>query len=75
MSTWVVEQLVIEMSRRSHVIANSNVLVLGYTLRRIVPDTRNTQVSSLIDALSVYQISADIVDPVLDAKEERAFFY
>ena len=71
MSTWVVEQLVIEMSRRSHVIANSNVLVLGYTFKENCPDTRNTQVSSLIDALSVYQISADIVDPVLDAKEVK----
>ena len=71
MATWVIEQLVIEMARKAHVIANSKVLVLGFTFKENCPDTRNTKVSSLIESLSTYQISADIVDPVLDVEETK----
>jgi UDP-N-acetyl-D-galactosamine dehydrogenase len=71
MGRWVVEQLVLEMARRGHVIAGAKVLVLGLSFKENCPDLRNTQVINIILALKSYGMDPVLVDPWVDAVEAR----
>jgi UDP-N-acetyl-D-galactosamine dehydrogenase len=71
MGRWVVEQLVLEMARRGHVIAGSNVLVLGLTFKENCPDLRNTRVVDVIDVLRRYGMEPVLVDPWANAEEAQ----
>jgi len=71
MGRWVVEQLVLEMARRGHVIAGTQVLVLGLSFKENCPDLRNTRVVDLIEALQRYGMKPVLVDPWVDAEEAR----
>jgi len=71
MSRWVVEQLVLEMARRSKVIAGAQVLVLGLTFKENCPDLRNSRVVDVIQGLQCYGIQPVIVDPWVNAEEAR----
>ena len=71
MGRWVVEQLVLEMARRGHVIAGAQVLVLGLSFKENCPDLRNTRVVDLIKALQLYGMEPVLVDPWVDAEEAR----
>ena len=71
MGRWVVEQLVLEMARRGHVIAGAQVLVLGLSFKENCPDLRNTRVVDVIEALRRYGMEPALVDPWVDADEAR----
>ena len=71
MGRWVVEQLVLEMALRGHVIAGAQVLVLGLSFKENCPDLRNTRVVDVIEALRRYGIEPVLVDPWVDADETR----
>jgi UDP-N-acetyl-D-galactosamine dehydrogenase len=71
MGRWVVEQLVLEMARRGHVIAGSKVLVLGLSFKENCPDLRNTRVVDVIAALQCYGLEPMLVDPWVDPDEAR----
>lgn len=74
MGRWLVEQLVLEMARRGHVIAGAQVLVLGLSFKENCPDLRNTRVVDLIDALRRYGMEPQLVDPWVDpAEAEREY--
>ena len=57
MASWIVDQLIIEMARRSMVIGGSNVLILGFTFKENCSDIRNTKVVDIISALNTYKIN------------------
>ncbi len=66
MGSWIIEQLILSMARRSISIGGSNVLVLGLTFKENCNDIRNTKVIGMIKALDNYNINVDIVDPIVD---------
>jgi UDP-N-acetyl-D-galactosamine dehydrogenase len=69
MGRWLVEQLVLEMARRSQVIGGTEVLLLGLTFKENCPDLRNTRVMDVIDALQTYGMQSTVVDPWVIAEE------
>ena len=66
MGSWIIDQLILSMARRSLSIGGSNVLVLGLTFKENCNDIRNTKVIGMIKALENYNINVDIVDPIVD---------
>lgn len=72
MGEWVVQQLVLELSRRRIVIGGARVLLLGLSFKENCPDLRNTRVIDVITALRSYGIEPLIVDPCVDPAEARA---
>ena len=48
MGRWVVEQLVLEMASHGHIIAGSNILILGLTFKENCPDIRNTRIVDIV---------------------------
>lgn len=71
MGRWVVEQLVVEMVRRRHLIADARVLVLGLSFKENCPDLRNTKVVDIIDTLQLYGMEPVLVDPVVCPEEAK----
>lgn len=74
MGRWLVEQLVLEMSRCGQVILGARVLVLGLTFKENCPDIRNTRVVDVLAALKRYGMVPVLVDPWVDpAEAERVY--
>jgi UDP-N-acetyl-D-galactosamine dehydrogenase len=71
MGRWVVEQLVLEMARRGHVIAGSKVLVLGLSFKENCPDLRNTRVVDVLDVLRRYGMEPVLVDPWVNPEDAQ----
>jgi UDP-N-acetyl-D-glucosamine/UDP-N-acetyl-D-galactosamine dehydrogenase len=49
----------------------ARVLVLGFTFKENVPDTRNTKIADLVAELSTYVAEVQIYDPMADAAEAK----
>jgi len=69
MGPWIVEQLVLELARRSLVISGMEVLVLGLSFKENCPDLRNTRVVDILKALRRYGMDYLVVDPCVDPEE------
>ena len=69
MGRWVVDQRVLDMSRKGMVIANAKVLVMGLSFKENCPDLRNTRVVDLIQALELYGMEPMVIDPWVDQEE------
>mgnify|MGYP001612461455 CR=1 FL=1 len=69
MGTYVAEQLVKAMLSKGTHIANSKVLILGFTFKENCPDVRNTKVIDIVKRLEEYKIKVTIHDPQADAKQ------
>ena len=54
---WIVENLILNMSRNKINISSSNILILGITYKENCPDTRNTKVLKIIRELNNYHIN------------------
>jgi UDP-N-acetyl-D-galactosamine dehydrogenase len=63
MAIWYVEELIKEMYIKDLKIDSVEALVLGFTFKENCPDTRNTKVFDLINALNKNKIKCDVVDP------------
>ena len=71
MGRLVVDQLVLEMAKRGHVIAGTQVLTLGLTFKENCPDLRNTRVLDVVEAMQNYGMESVIVDPWADPNEAK----
>lgn len=71
MGRWVVEQLVLELVLRRHVIPGSQVLILGLSFKENCPDLRNSRVVDVIEALKRYGIEPVVVDPWVHVEEAK----
>tara|TARA_B100001989_G_scaffold123814_1_gene87371 strand:- start:1234 stop:2604 length:1371 start_codon:yes stop_codon:yes gene_type:complete len=69
MAKWIVDQLIIEMANRRLVIGGTKVLILGYSYKENCPDHRNSRVFDMINALKVYGLEYEIVDPYVDSAD------
>jgi UDP-N-acetyl-D-galactosamine dehydrogenase len=63
MGIFVANKLVKLLISKNHVIANSNVLVLGITFKEDCPDIRNSKVIDIVKELEQFNINVDVFDP------------
>ena len=69
MGMFVANKLVKLLIAKNHVIAKSNVLVLGITFKEDCPDIRNSKVIDIIKELEQFNIHVDVFDPHADKHE------
>ena len=74
MSQWLVEQLILEMTKEGITIGGAKVLVLGFSYKENCPDLRNTKVLDLIKLLEEYRIDVTVVDPLVDPIEAKRLY-
>ena len=63
MGMFVANKLVKLLIAKHHVIAKSNVLVLGITFKEDCPDIRNSKVIDIVKELQQFSINVDVFDP------------
>ena len=66
MSLYVVSQIVKRMLAKDIQLSDSKALVLGLAFKENCPDVRNTKVVDIINELSAYGMTVDVVDPWCD---------
>jgi UDP-N-acetyl-D-galactosamine dehydrogenase len=71
MSLYVVSQIVKGMLAKDIQLSDSRALVLGLAFKENCPDVRNTKVVDIIDELSAYGMTVDVVDPWCDPEDAR----
>lgn len=71
MGTYVVTQLVKEMTKRRIQVPGSKVLILGLAFKENCPDLRNTRVVDILKELKEYDVETDVYDPWVSEVEAR----
>jgi UDP-N-acetyl-D-glucosamine/UDP-N-acetyl-D-galactosamine dehydrogenase len=77
MAAYVANDVIKTMLKRKQSIDRAKVLVMGFTFKENVPDTRNTKVADLVRALQDFVSEVVIYDPMADAdlaKHEYGLF-
>ena len=69
MGMFVANKMVKLLIAKNHVIAKSNVLVLGITFKEDCPDIRNSKVIDIVSELQQYKVKIDVFDPHADKIE------
>ncbi|MDA3799333.1 MAG: Vi polysaccharide biosynthesis UDP-N-acetylglucosamine C-6 dehydrogenase TviB [Kiritimatiellae bacterium] len=69
MGEYVASQVIKLMIKKSHVIKNSKILMLGITFKENCPDIRNTRVVDLIESLADFGATIEVYDPWADPEE------
>ena len=63
MGTFVASRMVKLMIKKGHLIAKSEILILGITFKENCPDVRNTKVADVVNELTDFGAKITIVDP------------
>jgi len=71
MGQFVAEKTVKEMILAGHGILGNTVTVLGMAFKENCPDTRNTRVIDIVNALRGFGLKVQVCDPQADADEAR----
>ena len=66
MAAYVANDVIKAMLKRKQSIDGARVLVMGFTFKENVPDTRNTKVADLVRALRDFVAEITIYDPMAD---------
>jgi UDP-N-acetyl-D-galactosamine dehydrogenase len=66
MAAYVAGDVIKTMLRRRQPIDGARVLVMGFTFKEDVPDTRNTKVVDLVRSLRDFVAEVNIYDPMAD---------
>ena len=74
MAEWIVEQVVLQLSKRGQIVGGSKVLILGLTFKENCKDIRNTKVIKMIDSMKTYGIEPIVHDPIADPIEAKNKF-
>lgn len=69
MGRYVAEQTMKKLFISNCNLAKARVLILGWTFKENVPDTRNTKVVDIYNELRTYGITPSVYDPVADAHD------
>lgn len=69
MSSFLVDQLIKEMTQNRLLGENVNVIIIGCTFKENVPDIRNSKVFKLVKLLRDYGIEPKVYDYLADEKE------
>jgi UDP-N-acetyl-D-glucosamine/UDP-N-acetyl-D-galactosamine dehydrogenase len=68
MAAFVANDVIKTMLKRKQSIDRARILVMGFTFKENVPDTRNTKVADLVRALRDFVTEVVIYDPMADAE-------
>ena len=68
-SSWVVEQMVINLAKKKIPIGGTELLILGFSFKENCNDCRNTKVFDIVENVRSYNMDPIIVDPVVDKKD------
>jgi len=71
MAAYVAQDLIKTMLKRKLRVDAARVLMLGFTFKENVPDTRNTKIADLVAEIASYVGKVEIYDPLADAAEAR----
>ncbi|MCX7842202.1 MAG: nucleotide sugar dehydrogenase [Clostridia bacterium] len=69
MGKYIAENTVKQLIKADKQIKGAKVLIMGFTFKENVPDTRNTRVIDIVRELEEYGISVSITDPIADKNE------
>lgn len=69
MGPYVFDQVIKLMNRKSIVIEDSNILIMGLTFKENCPDIRNTRVVDIVEKFKDSKCNVDVYDPWVDKKE------
>ncbi len=69
MGKYIAENTVKQLIKADKQIKGAKVLILGFTFKENVPDTRNTRVIDIVEELGEYGIEVHVADPVADKDE------
>jgi UDP-N-acetyl-D-glucosamine/UDP-N-acetyl-D-galactosamine dehydrogenase len=73
MGFFITSQVIKLMLQKRIQVADSRILILGFTFKENCPDLRNTRVIDIVDELKTYNANIDVYDPWVDvsiAKKE-----
>jgi UDP-N-acetyl-D-galactosamine dehydrogenase len=68
MAAFVANDVIKTMLKRKQSIDRARILVMGFTFKENVPDTRNTKVADLVRALREFVAEVVVYDPMADAE-------
>lgn len=71
MGKFVADAIIKKLILANKVVRQANVVILGVTFKENTPDTRNSKVVDIIDALKEYGIEPIVVDPEADSDEAK----
>lgn len=71
MGKFVADAIIKKLILANKVVRQAKVVILGMTFKENTPDTRNSKVVDIIDALNEYGIDPIVVDPEADADEAK----
>ncbi len=69
MANYVAQDLIKTMLKRKIRVDAARVLVLGFTFKENVPDTRNTKIADLVREIGGFVEHVDVYDPMADIEE------
>jgi UDP-N-acetyl-D-galactosamine dehydrogenase len=67
MGAYVAQQIVMLMTERRIMVADSKILILGLAFKENCPDLRNTKVMDIVHELRRFDANIDVYDPWVDA--------
>ena len=68
-SSWIVQELILELVKKGKIIKNETFLLLGFSFKENCSDTRNTKVIDVIKHLNKFGIKVHVVDPFVDTED------
>jgi len=71
MGVYVVEQVFKLMNKKRAYVANSTILIMGFTFKENCSDYRNTRVVDLVTEFIKYNCNVEIYDPWIDIDEAK----
>lgn len=71
MGKYVVDNLIKELIKADVPVKNAKVAILGFTFKENCPDTRNTRVIDIVNALKEFSIIPIIADSQADSQEAK----
>ena len=74
MGTLIMEELILEMVKRSMETKSIKMLILGFTFKENCNDIRNTRVIDIIETAKNYNISCTTVDPYASIRETKNLY-
>jgi len=69
MGKYIAENTVKQLIKADKQIKGARVLIIGFTFKENVPDTRNTRVIDIVEELREYGVEVAVADPVADHDE------
>ena len=74
MSTFIVDEMSRKLSANSLSLANSKILILGFSFKENCRDIRNTKVADIVKILESRNSKVEVYDPWIDVEEAKDLY-